>query len=398
MMNDEKMLIDSMDSLSRWIDREGPYGWDPYDALYSPLNNKISSHYGKVLLIQLNKYSPINFRPFLKIEKGIDLKGVALFVQAYSNMYWLTRNDSYKEKIQKGLDFIISKSLSQKFGYDCWASHYYPYVTTDKNSLECNTPDIIGTCQSIIALTLGHKIIADHEYREAALSASHFLMDILYQQNDKFNFYKYSISEETEEIVPNASAHALEALSATLNIEDNMKVRNNCNEIIRSLINMQNSDGSWIYSMYPDGSKKRIQLDFHQGYMINGLLSYLPFLSNPNEINKRIIKAAEFYKNILFRRDGSSCYRYPLPFPVDIHNQAQGIITFSKLGRINRNYLDFANMISKWTIKNMQDKSGFFNYQKWPIISNKIPHMRWGQAWMLLAITTMLNNVGGCHE
>jgi hypothetical protein len=37
----------------------------------------------------------------------------------------------------------------------------------------------------------------------------------------------------------------------------------------------------------------------------------------------------------------------------------------------------------------MQDKEGYFYYQIYPLIINKIPYMRWGQAWMLLALSTL---------
>ena len=44
-----------------------------------------------------------------------------------------------------------------------------------------------------------------------------------------------------------------------------------------------------------------------------------------------------------------------------------------------------------WTINNMFDhKENFFPYQKWPFFTNKIQYMRWGQAWMLRALSTLL--------
>ncbi len=48
-----------------------------------------------------------------------------------------------------------------------------------------------------------------------------------------------------------------------------------------------------------------------------------------------------------------------------------------------------ARTIAEWTIKNMQDEKGFFYYQKWPMVTNKIPFIRWSQAWMLLALASL---------
>lgn len=395
MTDSQTIMMDSLKSLVQWVDQEGPYGWDLYDALNGPWNQKLKNPYLRVLLIQINKYSPLNLRPLLKVEKGLDLKGTALLTQAYTKMYRLTLDEMYLEKIVKGLEFIVSKSLRNKYGYDCWASHYYPYASIDHNHLEPDLPDIIGTSQSIIALIEGYKILHAPKYLDMANSASRFLTNVLYQENDHFSYFKYATSEVTEVIVPNASAHALEALSSVLQVNDNCTIRDICEKTAYTLIKIQRDDGSWMYSIYPDGKPKRMQLDFHQGYMVDGIQAFLQLSENKDNIFSCVEKGTNFYKNVLFRLDGSSYYRHPLPYPVDIHNQAQGIITFSKIGVFDKYYLESAKSISMWTIENMQDESGHFYYQKWPFVTNKTPHMRWGQAWMMLALATFIETVKG---
>ena len=37
----------------------------------------------------------------------------------------------------------------------------------------------------------------------------------------------------------------------------------------------------------------------------------------------------------------------------------------------------------------MQSQEGFFFHQKWAMASNKIPYLRWSQAWMLYALVTL---------
>lgn len=386
MKDSQTVIMDSLKSLSQWIEQEGPYGWDPYDALHSPWNQKLKNPYLRVLLIQINKYSPLNLRPRLKVRKGIDLKGTALLTQAYATMYRLTQDNSYLKKTIEGLAFIASNSLQKDYGYDCWASHYYPYVAIDRNQLNYNSPDIIGTSQSIMALSEGYRISHESRFLKMALSASRFLTDQLYQEDAIFPYFKYTVSEVTREIVPNASAHAVEALSSVLRIQSNCAIRDICENTVQALAEIQRKNGSWVYSMYPNGTVKRIQLDFHQGYLIDSLLSFLPHSENEDDIALCIRKGAKFYKEVLFSDDGRSYYRHPLPYPVDIHNQAQGIITFSKLGCLDRQYAEFANKVAVWTINNMQDPSGYFYYQKWPIFDNKVPYMRWAQAWMMLAL------------
>ena len=46
--------------------------------------------------------------------------------------------------------------------------------------------------------------------------------------------------------------------------------------------------------------------------------------------------------------------------------------------------------MARWAIENMQSKDGFFHYRKGRFHTNKIPFMRWGQAWMMLALSRLL--------
>jgi len=38
----------------------------------------------------------------------------------------------------------------------------------------------------------------------------------------------------------------------------------------------------------------------------------------------------------------------------------------------------------------MQDIEGFFYYQKWKWYTNKIPYIRWSQAWMFYALAYLI--------
>jgi hypothetical protein len=102
-----------------------------------------------------------------------------------------------------------------------------------------------------------------------------------------------------------------------------------------------------------------------------------------------ITKGVEFYKNEQFFPNGRSMWRLPKKWPVDIHNQAQGIITLSLLKDYHPEYLNFSKTIARWTIENMQDKIGYFYYRKYPLFTNKISYIRWSQAWMLLALSEL---------
>jgi len=114
-------------------------------------------------------------------------------------------------------------------------------------------------------------------------------------------------------------------------------------------------------------------------------------------IDKDLLKetidiSLSFYYNNLFNSNGSSRWKMKSSWPIDIHDLAQGIITFSKAARIDIKYKENANKITNWVIENMRDSNGFFYYQKWPLFNNKINYMRWSQAWMSLALSEYLKH------
>ena len=74
---------------------------------------------------------------------------------------------------------------------------------------------------------------------------------------------------------------------------------------------------------------------------------------------------------------------------IGIHAPAQLMVTLYKLNQFS-NYHELADKVLNWTIDNMQDRKGYFYYQKRKFVSSKIPYMRWAQAWMFYALSYYL--------
>jgi hypothetical protein len=388
------LIWNSNNLLVEWIKKNEYAGWDPYDALNSEAYRKLclGNPFLEFIYTQVNVYSFINLRPILKIEKGKDTKGHALFIQAYANLYNATKDATYIKELEKCISFLEKNSLKEKFNFHCWSSHYFPYLFNNKIKITPDIPDIIGTSQAIIALVKSYKILKYDSLKEIITSSTKCLTEYFLDKNNGDYFFKYYLSENYDKVVLNASAQGLESISHILSINEEEKLKNIGENIVKFIIKNQKNDGSWVYSI-THNEKERIQLDFHQGYMIDGLLSFLSYSTNKEAIIHAIEKGTEFYKNTLFFKNGQSYYRYPIKYPVDIHNQAQGIITFCKLSSTYPTYLEFANVIAKWTIEYMQNPAGFFYHQKWWLLTNQIPYMRWGQAWMLLALSSLLEEI-----
>jgi hypothetical protein len=91
--------------------------------------------------------------------------------------------------------------------------------------------------------------------------------------------------------------------------------------------------------------------------------------------------------------DGRPKYFHDRLYPIDIHCTAQGIITCLKLEKFDSRSISTALKIAEWAITNMQDETGFFYYQKTRWLTNRIPYMRWSQAWMFVALSLLMNRL-----
>jgi rhamnogalacturonyl hydrolase YesR len=170
------------------------------------------------------------------------------------------------------------------------------------------------------------------------------------------------------------------------------KIKKTCIDLVNFVISRQKEDGRWNYSLDLETNREREQIDFHQGFVLESISNIADRIQEKNESwGNSVRKGLEFYRNKQFFQNGRSVWRYPREFPIDIHNQSQGIITFSRLSSFDPGYLDFAGIIASWTIKMMQSQKGYFYYRLNKRFPNRIPYIRWSQAWMLLALTFLLS-------
>ena len=114
-------------------------------------------------------------------------------------------------------------------------------------------------------------------------------------------------------------------------------------------------------------------------------------LTDDRSFDKNIKLGLNFYINNFFEEDGTPKYYHDKTFPVDIHSPGQLLITLSNMNLLSR-YHGLTDKVVEWTIRNMQDRRGYFYYQVKPGVSSKISYMRWSNAFMFNALSHCLNN------
>lgn len=89
----------SLIKLHTYCETQDWSGYDPFDGLNSKIFQFFpffkSHRLFRLIFLQLNKRSIINFRPLLGVGKGVNPKGVGLFLTASLKLYKKTKEEKY---------------------------------------------------------------------------------------------------------------------------------------------------------------------------------------------------------------------------------------------------------------------------------------------------------------
>lgn len=380
----------AFDKLEDYIESEHFMGYDPYDTLNSWIPFHWFGKWGPIIATQIQKRNPINIRPMLGIKKGINPKAFGLFLQAYSLLYKKTNKKEYLDKADYFFEWLKNNYSRGYSGY-CWG-YNFPWSNPSMYK-EKYTPSSVVTGFVCKGLYEYFKITKSKKAKDILLSASNFIIqDIPVTDDEKGICFSYTPLKR--DLCFNSSLLAAEILAKSYTISSMHKYRDKAIKAVEWVIAHQKEDGRWNYSIDIHSGSEYQQIDFHQGYIIDSIYEIKKLLQIENdEWEKSIKNGLNFYKNVQFSNEGVSYWRYPKRWPVEIHNQAQGIITFAKMAVYKEGYNNFAKIIADWTAKNMQANDGHFYYQKFRYYTNKISYMRWSNAWMFLSLIHLLENV-----
>lgn len=389
-------IHNSLVRLQQFIESSEFFGYDPYDTLNSPFNFKWFGKWGPAIAIQIQKRNPVNIRPLLGIKKGINPKGMGLMLKAYSRLYRKTGNSDFLEKAHQVFAWL-NTHYSKGFSGKCWG-YDFDWANPDGN-LPAYTPSVVVTSFVVDGMFEYFKAFGSTDAKTAICSAAEYIRKDI-PVSEFAQGISFAYTHLSKGCCYNASLLAAEVLAKADDVSNKPMNSENISRAVDLVLSKQKDDGAWWYSYNPDTGKERKQIDFHQGFVLVSLHHLNRLMEKPrSDVLAAIAKGLAFYKEHQFLSNGRSLWRLPKKWPVDIHNQSQGIITFAKLADYHPDYLPFAKTIASWTISQMQDKAGYFYFRKYPLFMNKIPYIRWSQAWMMLALSGVLptfsNKVSG---
>jgi hypothetical protein len=378
-------IRDAVIKLEDYILRGNYRGYDPFDALTSPLFSLPIFRSNKIARLgaqQVLKRLPINFRQCLAIRKGYNPVTFGLCLQAFT--YLREAFNENKEFYEEQIQFLVGELVRlQSKGYSgaCWGYDFDWEARYSK--IPAYMPTVVATGIMSNALFENYRITGNKSSFELCESASHFILKDLRRtyEDDTFCF---SYSPMDREVVYNATMKGARLLAQVYSVTKAPELKEVTRNTVRFAMKNQKTDGSWRYSK---GDAQTWVDNFHTGYILDCLDEYIKSTGD-KEFQNNLAKGINFYITNFLKNNEIPKYYNNSVYPVDSTAAAQTILTLTRFG-----FADLAVKIALWMINNMQDKRGFFYYQKHRFHTNKIPYMRWSNAWMFTALAYLLRNL-----
>lgn len=360
-------------------------GYDPYDALNSEIFKALpflDFRLFRLGLTQVIKRLPFNLRPLLLIPKTQNPKAIALFLVAFLKLKRLGLLQN--EDLIKLMTQNLTKLRSLDNSYWSWG-YSFPWQTRTI-LVPRNTPNLVCTTFVANALLDLYEDNDQSQYLHMATSSAEYILNELYwEEGDSVACLSYPLPSLRTQ-VHNANFLGAALLCRVYKSTGDKKLLNCALKVARYSAAKQHDDGSWDYGEH---STQRWVDHFHTGYSLCALRSICQY-AETSEFELQINRGFEFYRRHFFREDGAPKYFHDHTYPIDIHCVAQSIITLLFFKDLCENNINLALTVFEWAITHMRAEQGYFYYQVFPSFTSKIPHIRWSQAWMLLALSTLL--------
>ena len=353
-------------------------GRDPYDALNSPIFKAIpllDSRIPRIALTQLIKRSPIDVGKVLRIPISQNAKALSLFLRASLLLPQLTPEGAETTKyLRSRLEELRSPGVADwSWGYNFPWQTRTVLVPTAYPNLVCTT----FVAMAFLDLFDCHHNTGDLEI--ATNSAEFILRDLYWTDGGEVASFSYPLPE-LQSKTHNANLLAAALLCRVYTHTGDKRMLEAAIKVTRFSAGKQRPDGGWLYG---EASTQNWIDNFHTGYNLTALRTISQH-ARTDEFLDHIERGFAFYRNHFICEDGAPKYFHDRTYPIDVHCVAQSIITLTEAGDA-----DLASKVAHWAIQNMWDEAGYFYYQVRRSYKIRIPYMRWGQAWMLLALCTL---------
>jgi len=403
-------ISSSLEKLDAWIEKEEFRGWDPHDALNSPLLRwlTLGNRFAGILWLQLLRRSPLNLRPLLAIKKEYNPKGMGLFLASYIRKYRITRDPKHLEYASFLAKWLLANTAKgygdASWGYNFdWPNRAFlapagtPTIVNtafvalaflDMQLLLKNELDWLNLVSDLPSVTLSN--LGEHGVASSPLgvarSACDFVLHDLRAFSPRDDELCFSYTPLDSRLVHNANMMGAWLLASVYRLTGEPCLAAAALAASRYTARRQCSDGSWPYG---EARNERWVDNFHTGFVLVALKRTADCLKT-DEFDEHLRQGYQFWKERMFLEDGTPRYYAHATYPIDVHSVAQAVLTFLEFCDVDSEAVEQALCVCQWGVKKLQDPSGYFYYRLCRGYRIRIPYIRWAQAWMQRALTQVL--------
>jgi len=382
------VLRSSQNRTESHLHAEGYRGYDPYDALGSPLFRLPllrSAHLPRWGAQQVLKRLPFQIRPLLGIRKGYNPVSLALILEGLGYRHQARGNAGTKDgKDIRHLLTELQRLKSPGFSGNCWGYDFdweARYFT-----IPAGTPTIVATGFVTNALFSVHGLPGGETAAELLIGAIPFLQDLHRTTLD--DTFCWSYSPVDRNAVLNATMKGVRLCAQAFALTQDRRLLEPCEPTIAYVLRHQSEQGSWPYSI---GDARSWSDHFHTCYVLDCLDEYEKHTGD-EQYHLARERGWQYYREHFFTEECVPKYYDRCLYPIDATACAQSILTLIRFGDVEQ-----ATKVAEWCLSRMALRTGAFKFQIHRRYENRLAYMRWSTAWMFMALSRLELSLSKCQ-
>ena len=384
--NRRETVRSAVEGAERFVLAEDYRGYDPYDALTSPVFRVIRSRPRIVRrgAQQVLRRLPVNVRPLLGIRKGRNPVTLGLGLQAWALL--ATAMPAERERYAAESARLVGQLrdvASPGWSGACWG-YDFDWETRDA-TVRAFTPTVVATGFVTNALFTAHERLGIDGALALCESACVFVTSDLHRTPGEDGSFCWSYSPVDQARVLNATAKGSRLLAQVGAEAGRPELFDDARRSLRFVVEHQRADGSWPYAI--DDPRSWAD-NFHTAYVLDALAEYAQ-RTGDDAFAEATDAGWRYYRSHFFEDDWLPKYYDTSRYPVDCTAVAQSLLTLCRFGDVST-----ALRIAEWAVTTLQRPDGGFVYRIGRRRVNRIQYMRWSTAWMLLGLAAVLAVAG----
>lgn len=365
-------------------------GYDPADLFTSRFSviKNLPGVFARLFTL-VNFYSPINFRGLLGIVPAQNTTAMVLWGITHQKLYMYSGDAKYLKEIDFAVNWLLEHALDVD-GTLGWA-RVVEYQSRSRVVHQSSSSLTLINAKAADLFLRQYILTKDERYLTLTNKVCQHIVKHTNRINRKDGICLSYINTTHHEVL-NASIEAGQILNNAYKYLNDPDLLELSSGILSYTVAMQNKDGSWYYSYSPK-DKPKDQIDFHQCYMLDGIQSYtvIPDEKLRSERDRAFIIGSRFYIEKMFDKNMKPCWRYPIPYPIDIHNISHGVYFLSKYCSQFPEYEGKLETLLHYMLTEFYDnEKSYFYYQKYPGFTVKHNFFRWNTMWSLYGLAEYL--------